>query len=109
MPSSGGMWLWNANYIAMDMIKTQHQTFLNSFDPAYAKIPSDAFWLLDHTWTSRILFGSGVLLEAGCILAIGGRWLSFIIGVSLIAMHRSIDSLMGGVAFPYNELLDMIF
>ncbi|MEZ0275124.1 MAG: hypothetical protein ACAH88_09480, partial [Roseimicrobium sp.] len=36
-------------------------------------------------------------------------WLGFLIGLSLLAMHRSIDKLMGGVAFLNNELLAFIF
>lgn len=109
MDNSGGMWIWNAHHSALDMIKTQRQTFLNRFDPAYAEIPKQAYWMLEHPWAARAFFGSGIFLEFFCIFAIGHRWLAPIIGVSLIIMHRCIDALMGGVAFLYNELLCLIF
>jgi hypothetical protein len=103
------MWLWNAHHTALDMIKTQRQSFLNRFDPAYAEIPPEAYWMLEHPWSARIFFGSGIFLEFFCVFAIGHRWLAPIIGVSLIVMHRAIDRLMGGVSFLYNELLCLIF
>lgn len=109
MDNSGGMWLWNCHHTALDMIKTQRQSFLNRFDPAYAEIPPEAYWMLEHPWTARLFFGSGLFLEVFCILGIGHRWLGPIMGVSLIIMHRCIDRLMGGVAFLYNELLCLIF
>jgi hypothetical protein len=109
LDNSGGMWLWNAHHTALDMIKTQRQSFLNRFDPAYAEIPPEAYWMLDHPWSARIFFGSGIFMEFFCVFAIGHRWLAPIIGVSLIVMHRAIDRLMGGVSFLYNELLCLVF
>ncbi len=107
--NSDGAWLWNCSNVAMDMIKTQRQSFLNHLDPAFAQPPETAFWMLDHPWTARLFFGSGLILEVICILAIGHRWLAPIMGMALIGMHRSIDLLMGGVAFIYNEFLCLIF
>ena len=109
MDNSGGMWLWNCHHTALDMIKTQRQTFLNRFDPAFAEIPKEAYWMLENPWKARLFFGSGLFLEVACILAIGHRWLAPIMGVALIVMHRSIDLLMGGVAFINNELLCFVF
>lgn len=109
MDNSGGMWLWNCHHTALDMIKTQRQTFFNRFDPAYAEIPKEAYWMLEHPWSARAFFGSGLFLEVACIFAIGHRWLGPVMGVSLIIMHRCIDRLMGGVAFLYNELLCLVF
>ncbi|MEI6535426.1 MAG: hypothetical protein WCN98_08815, partial [Verrucomicrobiaceae bacterium] len=106
---SKGMWVWKANFFALDMIKTERQTWLNRVDHPWPGIPPTALWMLDHPWTARIVFGSGIVMEALCILAIGNRTLGFLIGISLIIMHRSIDQLMGGVAFQYNELLDFTF
>src|SRR5262249_35637222 len=106
---SHGLWLWKANNFALDMIKTQRQSYLNHFDPARAAIPESAQWMLDHPWHARIIFGSGLILETVSIFAIGNRLMGLIIGVSYLVMHRSIDALMGGVAFQYNELLDITF
>lgn len=109
MHNSHGDWLWNCNNVALDMVKTQRQTFLNHLDQAYSQVPDAAFWMLDHPWQARLFFGSGLLLEIFCILALGHRWIAPIVGISLILMHRSIDLLMGGVAFLYNEMLCLIF
>lgn len=106
--NSGGMWLWNANYVAMDMVKTQRQNYLNKLDPQYAQAPEQAVWMLEHPWTARLMFGSGFILETLCIFAIGRRGLGFLIGVSIIVFHRSIDALMG-LIFLYNELLVAVF
>ncbi len=106
---SKGQWIWKSNYFALDMIKTERQTWLNRVDHPWPGIPSDALWMLDHPWTARLIFGSGIIMEAVCILAIGNRLLGLLIGISLIIMHRSIDALMGGVAFQYNELLDFTY
>ncbi|HEY2572790.1 MAG TPA: hypothetical protein VGH65_01935, partial [Verrucomicrobiaceae bacterium] len=109
LKESHGLWLWNANNFALDMIKTQRQSWLNKLSPDLAAIPDSALWMLQHPWTARVVFGSGMIMEAICIFAIGNRLLGFLIGVSLLIMHRSIDSLMGGVVFPYNELLTFVF
>ncbi|WP_038167777.1 hypothetical protein [Verrucomicrobium sp. BvORR106] len=109
LDNSGGMWLWNSNNVAMDMLKTARQSFLNNFDPAFAGNPPEAIWMLEHPWLSRLFFGSGLFLEFLCIFAIGNRVLGFLLGISLLVMHRSIDWLMGGVAFINNEFLAFIF
>jgi hypothetical protein len=65
--------------------------------------------MLEHPWSARVFFGSGIFMEFFSVFAIGHRWLAPIIGVSLIVMHRAIDRLMGGVSFLYNELLCLVF
>lgn len=106
---SKGLWLWKADNFALDMIKTQRQAYLNRFDPARSGVPDSALWMLAHPWSARLVFGSGLILETLCILAIGNRLIGLVVGVSYLVMHRSIDALMGGVAFPYNELLVIVF
>jgi hypothetical protein len=64
--------------------------------------------MLEHPWTARLMFGSGFLLEALSIFAIGRRGLGFLIGVSILVFHRSIDALMG-LTFLYNEFLVAVF
>jgi hypothetical protein len=109
MIASKGMWLANSNYFALDMVKAQRQDWLNDLNPKDANIPSNALWMLQHPWIARIVFGSGIFMEAVTIFAIGNRLMSSVIGVSLIIMHRSIDALMGGITFAYNEYLDITF
>jgi hypothetical protein len=109
MQSSGGMWLWRANNVAVDIIKTQRQTYYNDLNPENVGDPANAIWLLANPWRARLLFSSGVILETICFFAIGSRALAFFIGISLIAMHRSIEELMGGLTFRNNEALCAIY
>ena len=109
MKQSGGKWLWNSNNVALDIIKTQRQTYYNNLDPENVGDPANALWLLAHPWQARLLFSSGVVLETLSFLAIGSRALALFIGVSLIMMHRSIEELMGGLTFPNNEALCAIY
>ena len=106
--STGGMWFWNAHYIAIDMIKTQRQHYFSRFNPADLGDPPEAIWLLEHPWMARGLFASGALLEAVAFFALASRRLGFAIGVGLILMHRSVSMLMG-LRFQNNEMLCAIF
>jgi hypothetical protein len=106
--ASGGMWFWNAHYIAIDLIKTQRQHYFSRFNPADLGDPPEAIWLLEHPWLARGLFASGVILEAIAFFALASRRLAFAIGVALILMHRSVSMLMG-LRFQNNELLCAIF
>ena len=105
---TGGMWFWNANYIALDMIKTQRQHYFSRFNPADLGDPPEAIWLLEHPWLARGLFASGVVLEAIAFFALASRKLSFVLGIGLILMHRSVSMLMG-LRFQNNEMLSAIF
>jgi hypothetical protein len=106
--ATGGMWFWNANYIALDMIKTQRQHYFSRFNPADLGDPPEAIWLLEHPWMARGLFASGVVLEAIAFFALASRRLGLVIGVGLILMHRSVSMLMG-LRFQNNEMLSAIF
>ncbi len=106
--ATGGMWFWNAHYIAIDMIKTQRQHYFSRFNPADLHDPPEAIWLLEHPWMARGLFASGVFLEAIAFVALASRRLGFVIGVGLILMHRSVSMLMG-LRFQNNEMLCAIF
>ena len=106
--ATGGTWFWNANYIAIDLIKTQRQHYFSRFDPSDAGNPAEAMWLLEHPWIARGFFASGALLEAIAFLALADRRLGFAIGAGLILMHRSVSILMG-LRFQFNEMLCVIF
>lgn len=106
--ASGGMWFWNAHFIALDMIKTQRQHYFSRFNPADLGDPPEAIWLLEHPWMARGLFASGVVLEAIAFFALASRRLGLVIGVGLILMHRSVSMLMG-LRFQNNEMLSAIF
>ena len=108
MDESDGKWLLESNYVALDMVKTQRQSYLNHLDPKYLDAESDAVWLMERPGLARLLFGSGFMLETLCVLAIGNRALGLLFGVALIIMHRSIDILMG-LNFLNNELMCLLF
>lgn len=106
--ATGGMWFWNAHYVALDMIKTQRQHYFSRFNPADAGDPPEALWLLEHPWIARGLFASGALLEAIAFFALASRKLGFLLGVGLILLHRGVSMLMG-LRFQNNEMLCAIF
>jgi hypothetical protein len=106
--ATGGMWFWNAHYIALDMIKTQRQHYFSRFNPADLGDPPEAIWLLENPWLARGLFASGVILEAMAFFALASRRVGFVIGVGLILLHRSVSMLMG-LRFQNNEMLSAIF
>ncbi len=106
--ATGGMWFWNAHYIALDLIKTQRQDYFSRLDPAAAGDPLEAIWLLEHPWIARGLFASGALLEGIAFLGLASRKLGFLIGVGLILLHRGVSMLMG-LRFQNHEMLCAIF
>jgi hypothetical protein len=106
--ATGGMWFWNAHFIALDMIKTQRQHYFSRFDPADAMDPPEAMWLLEHPWIARGLFASGALLEGIAFFGLASRKLAFLIGISLILLHRGVSLLMG-LRFQNNEMLCVVF
>ena len=81
--ATGGMWFWNANYIALDMIKTQRQHYFSRFNPADLGDPPEAIWLLEHPWMARGLFASGVVLEAIAFLPLRADALAWLLGWAL--------------------------
>jgi hypothetical protein len=92
---SGGMWLFNSHYVALDFVKTARQNYYSTLEPALQFDPPGVVWLLNHATIARLFFGGGVLLEAVLWIAIGTRRLSLLLGVAVILMHRSIEALMG--------------
>ncbi len=108
MINTRGLWLWNSNYIAADLIKSRRQLYYGALDPKFDGNPAEAIWLLENPWMARALFGSGLILEAIAFLALANRKIGFLIGVALILMHRSIARLMG-LRFDNNEMLCAIY
>jgi hypothetical protein len=108
MINTRGLWLWDSNYIAADLIKSRRQLYYGGLDPKFEGNPLEAIWLLEHPWIARALFGSGLVLEAIAFLALANRKIGFLIGIGLIVMHRSIASLMG-LRFDNNEMLCAIY
>jgi len=106
--NSRGQWLWNSKYLSGELIKSHRQVYYQKLDPALAEDIGAAVWLKAHPFLSQVIFGSGFFLELLALAALLGRWWALGIGLSLIAMHRGIYTLMR-LEFPFNELLVLIF
>jgi hypothetical protein len=63
---------------------------------------------LQHPYIAMVLFGAGFFLEAFAIVGLHSRFWALIIGISIIAMHESIDLLMK-LHFVNHEALALIF
>ncbi len=106
--NSKGLWLWKTGYMAVDQQKSRAQEFYRSLDPAFSGIDPIAAWMVDHTWLTRALFGTGFFLEFAALAALHSRKWALLIGISLIAMHRSIAAVMN-LDFLNHELVVLIF
>jgi hypothetical protein len=107
---SDGEWFKNGHYIGIQVVKTHRQNFYSSLeekwnipDPPVAKL-----MLKDHPNLIRIFLTFGVLLEIFAFLALYNRFMSLLIGFSLVMFHYFNDLLMG-LYFYGNEKLDWIF
>lgn len=106
--NSGGEWLWNSEYVALDLVKAQRQEYFSHLYPWDAGDSVIAVWLLGHPWMARLFFTGGMLVELFSFLALGGRAMALAVGVGLIAMHRGIALLMG-LDFLNFEVIDAIY
>jgi hypothetical protein len=106
--NSKGLWLWRSKYICVELIKTHRLDYYNRLDPALAGDPPLATWLLQHPMVGQILFGAGFVLEAAALLALHSRRWALMLGVSIIAMHESIDWIMR-LHFTNHEWLALLY
>ncbi|WP_038160930.1 hypothetical protein [Verrucomicrobium sp. BvORR106] len=106
--NSKGMWVLNAKYLCIEIVKSQRLNYYGDLDPAQKMDPPVAVWLLQHPLAATVLFGSGFFLECFAFVALRDRIWAFIIGVSLIAMHESISWIME-LDFHNHEALVLIF
>ncbi len=107
---SDGEWFKNSHYIGIQVVKTHRQNYYSRLeekwdipDPPVAKL-----MMKDHPNLVRIFLGMGVLLEIFAFLALYNRFLSLVVGFSLVIFHYFND-LMMGLYFYDNEKLDWIF
>lgn len=91
---SGGDWIMNSHYVALDFVKTTRQSYYSSLDPALQFDPPGVKLLLENEWLARAFFSGGLVLEVALLFAIGTRKFAFVLGVLTILMHRSIMALM---------------
>jgi hypothetical protein len=103
-----GTWLWTSNNICIELVKSHRLQYYGDLDAQYAGDPTAAMWLLQHPWTTRLLFDAGFCLELLAIVALRDRRWALIMGLSIIAFHRSVWWLMK-LEFPNHEALIVIF
>ena len=108
------MWLINARYISIELIKTHRSMYYKGlakepgFDPALAGDVPVAVWMLKHPILTTLMFGAGFFLELFAILALRSRAWALFIGLSIIALHQMIAVMMK-LTFHNNEILVLIF
>lgn len=103
-----GLWMWESQAICIEIVKSHRLLYYAKLDPGFAADPPSALWLLHHPWFTRALFGGGFLLELFAFVALKGRPWALVIGLSIIAFHRSVWWLMK-LEFPLHEWLLLIF
>lgn len=108
MVKSGGEWIMNSHYVALDFVKTTRQSYYSTLDPALQYDPPGVKLLLENEWLARAFFSGGLFLEALLMLTIGTRKPALICGVLLILMHRTIMELMT-LTFHTNEAAAALF
>lgn len=106
--NSKGLWLWRSNYICIELIKSQRLDYYADLAPESAGDPPAAMWLLNHPWTTRILFDMGFFVELLAFVALKNRPWALLVGCSIIAFHQSVWFLMR-LEFPMHEYLIAIF
>lgn len=106
---SDGRWIHDVPKLAVQLRKTNLSKFSSD------GLPIDEFggvvfpaWIIEHPWLARGLFGSGLLLELLCFVALAGRRSAFVIGVLLIVLHLTVGRLME-LHFVYNMAAIAIF
>ena len=106
--NSKGMWLLNARYISLDLVKSHRTAFYKSLDPEHAELPASAVWMLNHPFMATVVFGSGFFLELIALIGLRNRRWALFMGISLILFHRGVLVMMK-LQFLYNEALLLIF
>jgi hypothetical protein len=108
MIMSSGAWFARSHFIVLDMVKATRQSYYSALEPSLKTDPPFVQFFMEHQQLTRLFFSSGVLLELILILAVGSRRLALLLGISLIAMHRSIEALMT-LNFHTNEAMLLVF
>lgn len=106
--NSKGLWLFKSNYICIELIKSHRLEYYENLDPTLAGDPAAALWLLNHPWTTRVIFDIGFFIELLAFVALRNRPWALLTGLAIIAFHRSVWWLMR-LEFPMHEWLILIF
>lgn len=106
--ASGGLWMWNAPLLALQIEKTRAMNFYNTLEPVPGRSAEVAQLLLDHPWVARVLIGAALPLELLAVLACLNRGLGLVLGLVLILFHSTVSRIMG-LDFSLNQYLLLIF
>ena len=106
---SGGKWLEQVPMVAIDIAKAHGQVFCTTGEPGLvARADAIGAAIMASPNLTRTLFAPAVLFELAAGTAVFGRTLAAVVGLCLVAMHRSIDVVMA-IRFWENEALLLIY
>lgn len=109
LAQSSGRWIHDVPYIVLQFAKNHDMAYFNSLrEPAAEKSQFLIDLLLAQPNAGRLVFGSGLVLEALAVLALINRWWALGMGVALIAMHETISEVMH-LGFVFNKGLLLVF
>jgi hypothetical protein len=106
---SHGQWLLDTPNLSVQMVKTQANDYYNTLEPIKPAIAEKLPDLIAaHPHLARIFFAPALFLELFFFLGLLGRGWSAVMGLAAIALHRTIELLMG-LNFESHEILLWIF
>jgi hypothetical protein len=107
---SGLEWISDAKYFPLQLEKSTKMDYYNTLtDEAVVGIEQTiGNFLLEYPNWSRLLIGSGLLVEIGAIFLLAGRKWGGIYAILLIVFHLTISEVMH-LTFTYNILALLIF
>lgn len=106
--NSKGMWLWNSQYLCVEIIKTHRLSYYKDLEVEFAGDPASATLMLHHPYLAIVLFGVGFFIELFAWLGMRDRKWSCFMGVCIIVLHLSIAWLMR-LSFTNHQILCFIF
>ena len=107
--NSGGAWILQSPFIAVQIVKTTEQDFYDTLDPARAGSGvAIAEWMAHHPLIVAAVLTSGFLLELTAPLLLLGRGWAAFYGIAFLTFHESVHRVMK-LQFVYNEYLAWIY
>jgi hypothetical protein len=105
-----GLWPWQSNNLAVEILKTNGQKYHNYLDNAidHERYVALAQWMADNPMLVRIGASGVLLLEVFAFLALANRTAATVFGILLIAMHQVFGVTMG-LYFVPNQWCCLIF
>lgn len=107
--NSDGLWIAKVPLLSLQVMKANLRDHYNDLQPTNdfftTRVPE---LIIAHPNLARIAFGSALVLELLCFLALAGRRWAFLYGLALIAMHLSIHQVMS-LTFVHHMAVLVIF